>query len=301
MNLPRIYERVYCQPVALAWERFMAIHSVVFPRLASGEGFALEMIAAGGESNPERPTHGATGKRAQKARPTYDEYGRVADGRLFYTAKKGVAVVPVYGVLAKNLSAFEESCGGGTDVAPIGRALAQAMAEKSIRAVILDIDSPGGQVAGTPELAAEVAEAGKKKPVYAFSDAGVFSAAYWIASQATEVYGTPSSRWGSIGVRAAWLDETVALQLKGLKLHTFASGKHKAMGAPGRGMTEAEMTMLQEMVDTMGAEFRATVKAARPKAVAAAMEGQTHSIRQAMAAGLVDGVVANWDAMVALA
>lgn len=299
MNLPRIYERVYCQPVALAWERFMAIHSVVFPRLVSGEGFALEMIAAAGESEPDRPTVNLVGKRAQKARPRYRADGTV-DSRLFYTAKKGVAVVPVYGVLAKNLSAFEEGCGGGTDTAPISRALAQAMADKTIRAVILDIDSPGGQVAGTPELAAEVAAAGKKKPVYAFSDASVFSAAYWIASQATEVYGTPSSRWGSIGVRAAWLDETVALQLKGLKLHTFASGKHKAMGAPGRGMTEAEMAMLQSMVDTMGAEFRATVKAARPKARAAAMEGQTHSVRESIAAGLVDGVVANWDAFVAL-
>jgi protease-4 len=299
MNLPRIFERFYRAPLAITRERMLSIHSVLFPRVVSGADFSLEMLAFSGEMGDSRPNQSFDGRRAQKCRPSYLETGAF-DSRLYYTAKPGVAVVPVYGVLAKNLSAFEESCGGGTDTSPIGRALAQASENPKIRAIILDIDSPGGEVTGTPELAAKVRAVAGRMPVYAFSDAGTYSAAYWIASGASEIYSTPSARWGSIGVRAAFLDETVAMQMAGLKLETFVSGKHKAMGAPFRGLTDDERAMIQAMVDDMGVAFRGDVIAGRPSADLEAMEGQTFSAGEAIERGIVDGLVDDWEALVAM-
>ncbi len=80
-----------------------------------------------------------------------------------------------------------------------------------IKAVFLDIDSPGGTVAGTPELAAAVASLNERKPVYAFSSGLMCSAAYWIASQARAIYATPSAQVGSIGVVQAVIDNSAAL------------------------------------------------------------------------------------------
>ena len=85
-------------------------------------------------------------------------------------------------------------------------------------AVILDIDSPGGTVAGTPELGAAVAALNGQKPVYAFSSGLMCSAAYWIASQAEAIYATPSARVGSIGVVQTVIDNSARLHAEGIKV-----------------------------------------------------------------------------------
>jgi ClpP class serine protease len=109
----------------------------------------------------------------------------------------------------------------------------------------LDIDSPGGTVAGTPELAAAVSALDQKKPVYAFSSGLMASAAYWIASQARAIYATPSAQVGSIGVVQAVVDRSAAINAAGIKVEVFSVGKYKAMGAPGTPLTD-DITLSRE-------------------------------------------------------
>lgn len=300
MNYPRIFERMYCQPLLVTRERFMATHQVLLPRILGQADAGLEMVMA--DVQAAQPTKNLMGKRRQRAAPVIDyETGRVIEDRLYTFAKDGVAVIPIYGVLAKNLSAFEESCGGGTDVNPIAHALAQAAADPEVEKIVLDIDSPGGEVTGIPELGARIrsiAEAGKS--VVAFSDATTASAAYWLASQADEFYATPSSRQGSIGVYTAWLDETLHLEMKGYRLELFAAGKHKAMGLPFRGLSEEERDMLQASVDGIYAEFMGAVRANRPEVSVASMQGQMFRAPESVERGLIDGIVSDWEEFVEL-
>ena len=147
--------------------------------------------------------------------------------------------------------------------------------------MFLDIDSPGGTVAGTPELAAAVASLDKQKPVYAFSSGLMCSAAYWIASQARAIYATPSARIGSIGVVQAVIDNTAALDARGIKVEVFAVGKYKAMGAPGTPLTDDHRELIQSNLAETAGEFHAAVLARGRSISADAMEGQTFSGRQA--------------------
>lgn len=300
MNYPRIAARLYCQPLLVMREWFMSAHQVLLPRITGGADSSFESAML--DVQAATPTKGVTGRRAQRAMPKVDwETGRVLDDRLYTFAKPGVAVVPVYGALGKNLSSFEESCGGGTDINPIAHALVQAAEDAEVEKIVLDIDSPGGEVTGIPELGARIRriEAGGK-PVIAFSDATTASAAYWIASQAGEFYATPSSRQGSIGVYSAWLDETLALEKAGFALELFTAGKHKAMGMPFRGLSDEERDMLQANVDGIYADFKAAVTANRPRVEDATMQGQMFRASEALDRGLIDGLVEDWETFVEL-
>jgi hypothetical protein len=100
-------------------------------------------------------------------------------------------------------------------------------------------------VAGTEELAADVAALAKIKPVHAFIDDLGASAAYWVASQAQAVYATASARVGSIGVILPFIDSTEAFKQAGLKVEVFAAGKFKSAGTPGVPLTDAQRALLQ--------------------------------------------------------
>lgn len=302
MNYPRIFERVYGSPHLITRERFLSIHQVLMSRMSSGVDSSFEAIMMDGSGQSGRSTMNGSGRRAQRAAPVVDGWtGAVVDKRLYTFAKPGVAVVPVYGVLAKNLSAYEESCGGGTDINPIAYALSQAAADSDVKKIVLDIDSPGGEVTGVPELGSRIRQidAGGK-PVIAFSDALTASGAQWIGSSASESYATSSSRHGSIGVYSAWLDETVALEMKGFRLELFTAGKHKAAGAPFRGLTDEERDMIQANVTRIHQDFRSAVRIQRPGVSDDSMEGQVFDASEALKRGLIDGIVGDWEEFLTL-
>ena len=179
---------------------------------------------------------------------------------------------------------------GATSSVEIGQAIREAAGRDDIKAVMLDIDSPGGTVAGTPELAAAVASLNDRKPVYAFSCGQMCSAAYWIASQARAVYATPSAQVGSIGVVQAVIDDSAALESRGLKVEVFSVGKYKAMGAPGTPLTDDQRGLIRSNLEETARDFHAAVLARGRSIPPEAMEGQTFSGRQAQRMNLA-GVV----------
>jgi len=296
MNYPRIFQRMYCQPLLVTEAWFHSAHQVLMPRIRGGADSSLE--AAVMDVNAAMPTKNIEGRRAQRCYPRDTMMG--GQPRLYTFAKEGVAVVPVYGVLAKNLSAFEESCGGGTDINPIAHALMQAEKDPEVVKTVLDFDTPGGEVTGIPETGARIRKLALSKPVIAFSDATTASAGYWLASQADEFYGTPSSRQGSIGVYSAWLDQTLALEKAGYSLELFAAGKHKAMGMPFRGLSDEERDMLQANVDAIYRDFKAAVTSNRRGVAEETMQGQMFRAPEALERGLLDGIVADWEEFVDL-
>ncbi len=193
----------------------------------------------------------------------------------------GVGIVSIEGPILRKPDLFARVLMGAVGSDEIGAALGEANQRDDIKAVFLDIDSPGGTVAGTPELAAAVKSLNERKPVYAFSSGLMCSAAYWIASQASAIYATPSAQVGSIGVVQAVIDDSAALASEGIKVEVFAVGKYKAMGAPGTPLTDDQRDLINSNLAEIAGEFHAAVLAKKRSIPAEAMEGQTFSGKQA--------------------
>lgn len=291
INYPRLYSRFYTQPLLLEENQAHAIHVALWPRMTQSASITMTVD----EVKAVAPAVNRLGLRQTALWPDK------TDGTMYNLAKPGVAVVPVYGVLGKNMDTFDMMC-GGCPVDAVGKALDQAAAAKDIKQIVMDFGSPGGEVTGIAEqgnrIASLVAEA--KKPVYAFVDSQCCSAAYWLASQCSEIVATPSATLGSIGVYVAWLDPSVAMQLAGYQLQMFAAGDHKGMGMPGRALSAKEREMIQARVDDVYRKFTTAVTSTRVDVTKSVMQGQTFTGEQAIGNGLADVLVNDWEEFVGL-
>lgn len=218
-------------------------------------------------------------------------------GHPLLNVEDGVGVIAIEGPILRKPDRFARIFMGATDSTEIGAALREAGEHEDVRAIFLDIDSPGGTVAGTPELANAVAALDTKKPVYAFSSGLMCSAAYWIASQARAIYATPSARVGSIGVVQAVIDDSARLHAAGSKVEVFSVGKYKAMGAPGTPLTDDQRELISSNLAEIAGEFHAAVLAKGRAIPAEAMEGQTFSGKQAQRQNLAGMVPDRAEAM----
>lgn len=184
-----------------------------------------------------------------------------------------VAVIPVYGVLANKMDAFS-AMSGGTSYAGIRRQLHSALANEDVKAVVLDIDSPGGSVPGTEELSTEIRRIrGGEKPIVAQVNSLAASAAYWIASSADEIVVTPSGRAGSIGVYTAHDDVSAALEKRGIKRTYISAGKNKVEGNETEPLSKDALAHIQEGVNRSYNRFVAAVAEGRGTTVGKVEDG----------------------------
>ena len=196
------------------------------------------------------------------------------------------AIIPIKGVITSGLHPIYRVI-GFADTEQIAGWIRAAVANPLVEEILLRIDSPGGMVTGTPELAAAVAAADRMKPVLAHTSGMMDSAAYWIASQARAICCTPSADVGCVGVYQLYYDQTAYLATMGIKANIFKSGDLKAAGHPDIPMTEAQAAHVQAEIDAIGVQFRAAVTARRD-IDEDSMRGQSFLGTEALARGLVD-------------
>src|SRR5215831_11487320 len=128
-----------------------------------------------------------------------------------------VQVIPVYGSIVPRGSSFSDvSMGQATSMEQFITEVNQAAGDGNVEAILLDIDSPGGQVDMLPEAAAAVRAARATKPVVAVANTMMASAAYWLGAQASELVVTPSGEVGSIGVFAIHNDLSKQMEMLGI-------------------------------------------------------------------------------------
>jgi capsid assembly protease len=204
-----------------------------------------------------------------------------------------IAVVNVSGFITQKPSIFTLLF-GGTATEDLVATVRAAMAEPSIGAVVLSVDSPGGVVFGVPEAAAALRGLRGPKPFIAVSNPFAASAAYYLAAQADDVVALPSSMTGSIGVIVVHVDESKALEREGLVVTEITHGKRKAEGSSLKPLSDDARESIQRRVDYYGALFEADVAKGRgvsPATVRAKYgEGAVFTAGDALAAGLVDRV-----------
>lgn len=208
--------------------------------------------------------------------------------------ERGIAQIEVAGQLLKGASKY-----GGANSILLKKQVRNAADDASAKGILLLVDSPGGTVAGTDELAREIEDAKKKKPVYAhISDMGA-SAAYWIASQADKVYATPTSEVGSIGTLAVVVDSSEAAEEEGYKVHVLSTGAYKGTGVEGAPISDDQLSYLQSRVDAMNSHFLDAVMRGRGKSkdvVDGWASGKVWLASEAASMGLIDGVLSADDA-----
>lgn len=189
--------------------------------------------------------HGALGLGASAPKPA---------------AVSTVAILPLYGMLSPKGGATARVSGPpGTSTQAFGRAFDAAIADPNISAVVIDVDSPGGVVTGTHELASTIRAARGSKRVVSYVSGMAASAAYWVASAADEIAVTPSGDVGSIGIYTVHEDLSGALSQRGIKQTVIKAGKYKAEGHPSEPLSDEALAATQERVDEMYAMFTGDV------------------------------------------
>lgn len=210
------------------------------------------------------------------------------------TVEGGVAVLPLFGVVAQRLNIMQEISEGGTSTEMFGRAFDRAIADPSIGAVVLDIDSPGGSVYGVEEVAEKIYKARDVKPVYAVANSLAASAAYWIGSAAGQFFVTPSGEAGSIGVFTMHTDWSKFNETVGVTPTYIYAGKYKVEGQPDAPLADEAKAAIQSAVDSYYDSFTEGVarnRATTTKAVKGGFgEGRVVRAKQAAELGMADGV-----------
>lgn len=179
-----------------------------------------------------------------------------APSRGFTVTESGIAVAPVLGPLVSR-GDWLTALFGASDYGAIGSAVAAAFAEPSARAVLLELDSPGGEVGGLFDLVDRLVSLREKagKPLWAVAHESALSAGFAIASAADRLYVTRTAEVGSVGVVAIHVDESAADAMAGLKWTLIHAGAKKIDGNPHEPLSPEAFADIQADVDALHGEL----------------------------------------------
>ncbi|CAA7618993.1 Periplasmic serine protease [Candidatus Terasakiella magnetica] len=259
-DLPHLAARLYGAPLLVARSKLDVILAALGPRLA-GQPISFDGDAA-------------------------------STGDVVVTAD-GIAIIPVIGTLVAR-SGYLGAASGLTAYSDIADAIEAAATDPGIRAILLDVDSSGGEVGGLFDLVDHIQAIRSQcgKPIWAVADEAALSAAYAIACTADRLYVTQTGEVGSIGVVAVHRDESGADAQAGLAWTFVHAGASKVDGNPHQPLSDSARAGLQADVDALYGRFVALVARCRkqPPEAIRATEATVYRGDQAVTAGLADKV-----------
>lgn len=216
-----------------------------------------------------------------------------SDGRGYSVTAGGVAVLPVSGVILQKANLFMRFS-GGTSTEKLAEQFKRALADSSVKSILLDINSPGGQVGGVAEVSDLIHASRGQKPIVALANTAMNSAAYWIGSAADRVVASPSASVGSIGVYMIHAETSARDAANGTHRTVISAGRFKTVGNDAEPLTEEARGKLQEFVDSAYRLFTEAVARNRSASIESIRggygEGDSLLSQDALAAGLVDQV-----------
>ncbi len=238
IDLPHVASRVFGTPLMIARTKLEVILGVLAPRFSGSMPAPLDTESTAASSTA--------------------------------VTADGIAIVPILGTLVAR-SGYLDAASGLQSYAEIGEAVAMAMDDPSVRGVILDVDSPGGEVGGLFDLVDRIGaiKAASGKPLWAVANESALSAAYAIASAADRLYVTRTAEVGSIGVVAVHVDESGADAKAGLAWSFVFAGEHKVDGNPHAPLSGQARAAIQADVDQLYGAFCALVAASRRMSIEA--------------------------------
>ena len=207
------------------------------------------------------------------------------------TTSKGVAVIPIVGSMSHRATGIE-AMSGMTSYTTLQKQFEAAFNDPKVGSILMDIDSPGGSVAGAFDFRDYLMSKKGTKPVYALARDAMCSAAYLIGSTADKVYATQTARVGSIGVVAMHTDASGKMEKEGLKPTFISAGKFKTAGNPYEKLEGEKLKYLQDSVDESYDMFINAVADARgiDKKAIRDTEARVYGGKKAVEIGLADGI-----------
>jgi signal peptide peptidase SppA len=269
-HLPHIAQRVFNTPVAIHPKKAEVVMAALADRMGisravnlNGVELSLDADAAYGEAEP-----------GSNPRAGYEMVG-------------DVAVIPVAGTLVQKLGTLRPYS-GMTGYDGIRQNFLTALTDPDVKAICLDIDSPGGEVAGCFDLVDTIYGARGAKPVWSILNENAYSAAYAIASAADRIIVPRTGGTGSIGVIWMHVDWSKALKNSGLEVTFITYGDRKADGHPEIPLSKEALETFQADIDSMGELFVTTV--ARNRGISEQKVRDTQAATYLGAAGVSQGL-----------
>jgi signal peptide peptidase SppA len=300
MNYSRVIAEFYGQIWAIREETLIAMQDLLRHQAAGIKWTPEEIRERIAAANAASGFQGHEGTARFVAQDKFDDAQEslpmvAAGGKRNAAGPGSVAVIPMIGTISHRMSMMSEvSGGGGGSTQALTAQFRQALNDTNCKAIVFDVDSPGGSVEGVIELAQEIFNARKQKPITAVCNSMAASAAYWLASAASEVVCTPSGLCGSIGVFMLVQDVSEALKTEGVKINLIKAGKFKAEGHPTQPLSDDAREFLQSQVDGMYSTFVKAVAQQRGTSQGAVREGYGQGralfAAEAVKAGLADRV-----------
>lgn len=165
--------------------------------------------------------------------------------RRMMSVHSGVAVIDVHGTLVQRTGAFD-SFSGLTSYQAIRAELETAMASPEVKAILLDIDSPGGEAAGAFDLADAIREASKSKPIDGLAEDQATSAAYLLLAACRKAYSTQLGTTGSVGVYTLHRNLAAYYAKEGVEHTEIIAGAEKAYGSPVKALSAEALARIKE-------------------------------------------------------
>jgi ClpP class serine protease len=211
-----------------------------------------------------------------------------------YEVEMGIAKIDIEGTTVMKLGGVRPMS-GMTGYNGIRQNLLEAAADVRVKAIMLDIDSPGGEVAGMFDMAKTIRAVDQDvKPVFSVLTEGAYSAAYCLASATRKIYVPQTGGVGSIGVVWMHCDFSKAIKEAGVKVTFVTRGARKVDGAEELPLSDEAMARAQKDIDTIGGMFEATVALNRGLSATKIrdMEAGTFLGAEGVTVGLADAVMA---------
>lgn len=204
----------------------------------------------------------------------------------------GVGILPLYGPIFPKANLMTQ-LSGSTSLEQFSADLDSLLNNDDVENIILDIDSPGGVDSMIPETAQKIREARDTKPIHAVANTMAGSAAYYLASQASSFYASPSGKVGSIGAYIVHEDYSAADEKAGRKITFISSGKFKTAGNEHEPLSLDAKDYIQTLVNESHEQFVQDVAEGRGVSADSVREyadGRIFSAKKATDMGMIDGV-----------
>lgn len=237
-DLPRLAATVFNTPLMFHRGQLDTVLSVVGPRIIDGLEVDPQAFA------PERPERAAMSGGARR----FEGGG--------YMDENGVAVLPIIGTTVRRGSWLDAMCGMAS-YSMIQDAITEMMTDPSVRGIMLEMDTPGGEAGGVFDLSEFIREASEMtgKPVWAHANELAASAGYAIASAAESIWLAQTAEVGSIGVVAAHIDVSERDKSEGVRWSYIYAGDKKVDGNPHERLSDRARNDIQADVDSLYADF----------------------------------------------